>query len=318
MRTALTDLLGIKIPIIQGAMAWISDANLVAAIANAGATGVIAAGGLTAEQLREEIRKAKALTDKPFGVNIMLMEANKDEIVEVICQEGVVFATLGGGDPVPYIKPLQAAGIKVLPVVPNVRLAQRMEREGADAIIVEGMEAGGHIGKITTMALMTQVIPHVNLPVVVAGGIADGRGVVAALAMGAVGVQMGTRFMVAEECRVHPKAKQMLIEAKDTDSVVTGWTSKYTARSLKNPLTDKLHQLELAGGATTEQEIKKLILGAGKKGMVGGDIEWGMVMCGQSLNPITKIEPAKDIIATLIQQVDQSFANTAAMMAPAS
>lgn len=318
MRTALTDLLGIEIPIIQGAMAWISDANLVAAMANAGATGVIAAGGLTAEQLRTEIRKAKTLTDKPFGVNIMLMEPNKDEIVEVICEEGVVFTTLGGGDPVPYIKPLQAAGSKVLPVVPNVRLAQRMEREGADAIIVEGMEAGGHIGKITTMALMTQVIPQVNLPVVVAGGIADGRGVVAALAMGAVGVQMGTRFMVAEECRVHPKAKQMLIEAKDTDSVVTGWTCKYTARSLRNPLTDKLHQLELEGGAATEQEIKKLILGAGKKGMVGGDVEWGMVMCGQSLSPLTKTEPAKNIVATIIKEVEQSFANTTAIMTSAS
>lgn len=314
MKTALTELLGIDIPLIQGAMAWISDARLVAAVANAGATGVIAAGGLTAGELSSQIRKAKTLTDKPFGVNVMLMAPNKEEIVEVICAEHVAFVTLGGGDPVPYIKRLQASGSKVIPVVPNVKLAQRMEVEGADAIIVEGMEAGGHIGKITTIALMTQVIPHVNLPVVVAGGIVDGRGMAAALTMGAVGVQMGTRFMVAEECSVHPKAKEMLIAAKDTDSVVTGWTCKYTARSLKNALTTKLQQLEIEGGKATEQEIKRLILGAGKKGMIDGDTEWGMIMCGQSLYPITKIESAKTIINNIVDEVKQAINKATALI----
>ncbi len=314
MKTALTELLGIDIPLIQGAMAWISDARLVAAVANAGATGVIAAGGLTAGELSSQIRKAKTLTDKPFGVNVMLMAPNKEEIVEVICAEYVAFVTLGGGDPVPYIKRLQASGSKVIPVVPNVKLAQKMEVEGADAIIVEGMEAGGHIGKITTIALMTQVIPHVNLPVVVAGGIVDGRGMAAALTMGAVGVQMGTRFMVAEECSVHPKAKEMLIAAKDTDSVVTGWTCKYTARSLKNALTTKLQQLEIEGGKATEQEIKRLILGAGKKGMIDGDTEWGMIMCGQSLYPITKIESAKTIINTIVDEVKQAINKATALI----
>lgn len=314
MKTVLTELLGIDIPLIQGAMAWISDAKLVAAVANSGATGVIAAGGLTADELRIQIRKAKTLTDKPFGVNIMLMESNKEEIVQVICEEGVVFVTLGGGDPVPYIKRLQNAGSKVLPVVPNVRLAQRMEAEGADAIIVEGMEAGGHIGRITTMALMTQVIPQVNLPVIVAGGIVDGRGMAAALTMGAVGVQMGTRFMVAEECSVHAKAKQMLIAAKDTDSVVTGWNCKYTARCLKNALTEKLQQVELDGGKTIEQEIKKLIVGAGKRGMIAGDTEWGMVMCGQSLYPIIKIEPVNVIVASIVEEAKQAITKVSTLL----
>ena len=207
MGTRLTELLGIQYPILQGAMAWISDAGLAAAVSNAGGAGIISTGGRKTAYTQAEIRRCRTLTQKPFGVNVMLMAPNKDEIVDVICTEKPAFVTLGAGNPVPYFEKLHAAGIKVIPVVPNVKLAKRVEEKGADAIVVEGMEAGGHIGSIATMPLMTQVIPAVSLPVVMAGGFADGRGLAAALVMGASGVQMGTRFLVAEECPVHQNMK---------------------------------------------------------------------------------------------------------------
>ena len=214
MAKSITEVLGIKYPIIQGGMAWISDAKLAAAVSNAGGAGIISCGGRTTEYVREEIRKAKQLTDKPFGVNVMLMAPNKDEIVDVICEEKPAFVTLGAGNPVPYFAKLKEAGIKVIPVIPNVKLAKRVAAAGADAMVAEGMEAGGHIGVLTTMALMTQVIPEIkDIPVVMAGGFGDGRGLAAAMLMGAGGVQMGTRFLVAEECSVHENMKQKLIEA---------------------------------------------------------------------------------------------------------
>jgi enoyl-[acyl-carrier protein] reductase II len=307
MVKSICEVLGIKYPIIQGGMAWISDAKMAAAVSNAGGAGIISCGGRTTDYVRDEIRKAKTLTDKPFGVNIMLMAPNKDEILEVICEEKPAFVTLGAGNPVPFVEPLHKAGIKVIPVVPNVKLAKRLEQNNADAIVVEGMEAGGHIGVLTTMALMTQVIPEVNIPVVMAGGIADGRGIAAALLMGAAGVQMGTRFLVAEECPVHDNFKQKLIEAVDTDTIVTGQTIKSAVRGLKNNFSEEYQALEFSGKATKE-ELLKLATGTNKLAAVDGDMEKGMIQAGQSLTPLKKIEPMAIIIESLVTEARATLA----------
>lgn len=304
--TALTKLLNIKYPIIQGGMAWISDAKLASAVSNAGGAGIISTGGRTTEYTREEIRKAKTLTDKPFGVNVMLMAPNKDEIVDVICEEKPAFVTLGAGNPVPYFEKLHSAGIKAIPVVPNVKLAGRVEEKGADAMVVEGMEAGGHIGVLTTMALMTQVIPEVKIPVVMAGGFADGRGLAAALTMGAAGVQMGTRFLVAEECSVHENMKQKLIEAIDTDTIVTGLTIGGAVRGIKNKFSEEFVALEFSGKAT-KQELLDKATGTNKLAAVDGDTENGMMQAGQSLTPLKKIEPVSDIIENIVKEAKKTL-----------
>ena len=306
MGKSICEVLGIKYPIIQGGMAWISDAKMAAAVSNAGGAGIISCGGRTTDYVREEIRKARTLTDKPFGVNIMLMAPNKDEILEVICQEKPAFVTLGAGNPVPFVEPLHQAGIKVVPVVPNVKLAKRLEDNKADAIVVEGMEAGGHIGVLTTMALMTQVIPEVSIPVVMAGGFADGRGIAAALLMGAAGVQIGTRFLVAEECPVHANFKQKLIEAKDTDTIVTGQTIKSAVGGRKNEFSEEYQALEFSGKATKE-ELLKMATGTNKLAAVDGDVENGMIQAGQSLTPIRKIEPMADIIEALVTEARETL-----------
>jgi enoyl-[acyl-carrier protein] reductase II len=300
MGTKLTQLLKIKYPIVQGAMAWVSDAKLSAAVSNAGGTGIIAAGGRTAEWVREQIVQAKKLTDKPFGVNVQLMAPNKDEIVDVICKEHVEFVTLGAGNPVPFFSKFKAANIKVIPVVPNAKLAKRVQDNGADAIVIEGMEAGGHIGVLTTMALMTQIIPLLDIPVVVAGGFADGRGLAAAIVMGASGVQIGTRFLLAEECSVHPNVKQKLIEAVDTDTIVTGLTIGHSVRGLKNKFTEKFLSLEHQG--TSSAELEELARGTNRLAAVDGDVENGMVQAGQSLLPLKKIDPAGSIIESIITE----------------
>lgn len=306
MKTKLTKLLGIEYPIIQGGMAWVSDSKLAAAVSNAGAAGIIGSGGRSTDWVREEIRNAKKLTDKPFGVNIMLMAPNKDEIVDVICEEKVAFVTLGAGNPVPYFEKFKAAGIKSIPVVPNVKLAQRVEKSGADAIVIEGMEAGGHIGTLTTMALMTNVIPKINIPVVVAGGIADGRGMAAALIMGAAGVQMGSRFILTEECPMHINAKQRIIAATDTDSVVTGYSRGHGVRGLKSKFTDKFLELERAGAP--QSELDALATGTNKLAAVDGDVENGLVQVGQSLNVLNDIKPAKDVIEEIVAQAKEVLA----------
>lgn len=296
MRTALTELLNIEYPIIQGAMAWVSESNLVAAVANAGATGVIALGGRDVEWTRNEIRACKELTDKPFGVNLMLMADNKDELLTVIIEEKPAFVTLGAGNPVPYIKPLQEAGIKVIPVVPSLKLAKRVEEAGADAIIIEGMEAGGHIGSQTTMALMENILPEINIPVIVAGGIVDGRGLAAALIMGAQGAQMGSRFILAEECKAHPNMKNAIIKATDTDSVVTGLLSGHGGvRSLRSEFTDRYIAAE-TDSKTTPEERSQMAKGTNKLAAVDGDVVNGAVQVGQGLNRLTKIEPARFIV----------------------
>ncbi|MDQ0203498.1 nitronate monooxygenase [Pectinatus haikarae] len=299
MQKLITEVLNIEYPIIQGGMAWISESKLAAAVSNAGGAGIISSGGRTTEFVREQIRLAKKLTEKPFGVNMMLMAPNKEEILEVICEEKPAFVTLGAGNPVPYFERLHKAGIKAVPVIPNVKLAKRVAAAGADALVAEGMEAGGHIGVLSTMALMEQVIPAVNIPVVMAGGFADGKGLAAALLMGAAGVQMGTRFLVADECQVHQNVKDMLLSAKDTDTIVTGYTLGAAVRGLKNKFSQDFVEKENKGGATKE-ELIKMATGTNKLAAVEGDIEYGMVQAGESLTLLEKIEPAADIIKSIV------------------
>lgn len=306
MKTKFTELLGIEYPIIQGAMAWTSEHKLAAAVANAGATGVIATGGRDAEWVRQEIRAAKALTTKPFGVNLMLMAKNIDELVEVIKEEKPAFVTLGAGNPVPFIEPMHAVGIKVIPVVPNVKLAKRVAAAGADALIVEGQEAGGHIGTQTTMALMENVLPEIDIPVIIAGGIADGRALAAALTMGAEGVQMGSRFILAEECQMHQNCKDAIIKATDTDSAVTGLTSGHGGvRSLKNEFTEKYLAAEFS--CTDKETLTAMSVGTNRKAAVEGDIINGAVQCGQSLNRLTKVEPASAIVESVIAEAKEAI-----------
>ncbi|MBM6748681.1 nitronate monooxygenase [Megamonas rupellensis] len=311
MAKSITEVLGIKYPIIQGGMAWISDAKLAAAVSNAGGAGIISCGGRTTEYVREEIRKAKQLTDKPFGVNVMLMAPNKDEIVDVICEEKPAFVTLGAGNPVPYFAKLKEAGIKVIPVIPNVKLAKRVAAAGADAMVAEGMEAGGHIGVLTTMALMTQVIPEIkDIPVVMAGGFGDGRGLAAAMLMGAGGVQMGTRFLVAEECSVHENMKQKLIEAIDTDTIVTGLTLGGAVRGIKNKFSTEFVQKENEG-KTSKEELIRMATGTNKLAAVEGDVVNGMMQAGQSLTVLQKVEPVAKIIEDIMKQARETLSAAA-------
>lgn len=311
MAKSITEVLGIKYPIIQGGMAWISDAKLAASVSNAGGAGIISCGGRTTEYVREEIRKAKQLTDKPFGVNVMLMAPNKDEIVDVICEEKPAFVTLGAGNPVPYFAKLKEAGIKVIPVIPNVKLAKRVAAAGADAMIAEGMEAGGHIGVLTTMALMTQVIPEIkDIPVVMAGGFGDGRGLAAAMLMGAGGVQMGTRFLVAEECSVHENMKQKLIEAVDTDTIVTGLTLGGAVRGIKNKFSTEFVQKENEG-KTSKEELIRMATGTNKLAAVEGDVVNGMMQAGQSLTVLQKVEPVATIIEDIMKQARETLSAAA-------
>lgn len=301
METKLTKLLGIKYPIIQGGMAWTSDAVLAAAVSNAGGAGIIGSGGRTTEWTRDEIRKAKSLTDKPFGVNVMLMAPNIAEIIDMLCEEKVVFVTLGAGNPVPHIEKFHNAGIKVIPVVPNVKLAKRIEAAGADAMVIEGLEAGGHIGQQTTMALMENVLPQIkNIPVLVAGGISDGRALAAALLMGAEGVQIGSRFLLTTECPAHPAAKQAIIDATDTDSAVTGFSRGHGVRCLKNAFTQKFSEKEISGAP--QEELNAMGTGTNKRGIMEGDIVNGTVMVGQSLNVLNDILPCKEVIERMMAE----------------
>lgn len=307
MKTKLTELLGIKYPVIQGGMAWTSDANLAAAVSNAGGAGIIGSGGRTVEWTRDEVRKAKSLTDKPFGVNVMLMAPNIAEIIEMLCEEKVAFVTLGAGNPVPHIATFHAVGIKVIPVVPSVKLAKRIEAAGADAMVVEGMEAGGHIGKQTTMALMENVLPAVqSIPVLVAGGISDGRALAAALLMGAEGVQMGSRFLLTTECPAHPAAKEAIVKATDTDSVATGYSRNLGVRCLANAFTDAYTAKEIAGAP--KEELMQMGTGTNRNGILEGDTVNGTVMCGQSLNVLNDVLPCKDVMERIIAEAKAAIA----------
>jgi enoyl-[acyl-carrier protein] reductase II len=299
--TELCGLLNIVYPILQGGMAWVSDAYLAAAVSGAGGLGVIAAGHLTdPEDLRKEIKRLRELTDKPFGVNIMLMNPSTSDFVEVVIEERVPVVTTGAGNPGKFLPLLKKAGIKTLPVVPSVALARRMEREGADALVVEGMEAGGHIGELTTMALLPQIVDAVSLPVVAAGGIGDGRGFLAALALGASGVQMGTRFVASTECRVHENWKQLYLKSGDRSTVVTGRSTGHPVRIIKNRLAREFERLEREGADL--QDMDTLGVGALRRAAKDGDVVMGSVMAGQIVGLINDIRPVKEIIEGIISQ----------------
>lgn len=305
-KTKITELLGINYPIIQGAMAYLSESNLVAAVCHAGGTGVIATGGADIDTVREQIRRTKDMTDKPFGVNLMLQSPNKDDVAQLVCDEKLAFVTIGAGNPVPYFEPLQSHGVKCIPVVPNAKLAARVQDKGADALVIEGMEAGGHDGKLTTMALMENVIPEVEIPVIAAGGIVDGRGIAAALLMGASGVQMGSRFLLAEECILHPKAKQAIIDAVDTDSTVTGFTKNDSVRGLKNKWSEAYLQKEYSGAPA--EELMALARGTNWKGAMEGDTENGFILVGMSLNRLNRIQTVQEIMDELVSETEERLA----------
>jgi enoyl-[acyl-carrier protein] reductase II len=300
MKTRVTEILGIEYPIIQGGMAWVATYQLAAAVSNAGGLGLIGAGGAPASFVREQIQKAKGLTDKPFGVNIMLMNPEADEIAKVIVDEGVKVVTTGAGNPAKYMEMWKAAGVKVIPVVASVALAKLMERGGADAVVAEGTESGGHIGSTTTMALVPQVADAVSIPVIAAGGIADGRGFAAAFMLGAEGVQLGTRFVVATESIVHEKYKAMLIKAKDIDSAVTGLSTGHPVRSIRNKMTKEYLKLEKEGADF--MELEKMTLGSLRKAVVEGDVINGTVMAGQIAGLVKKEQPCKEIIDEIMSE----------------
>ena len=296
--TRISKLLNIKYPIIQGGMAWIATHKLAAAVSNAGGLGVIAAGSLPGDVIREEIRKLKELTDQPFGVNIMLMSPYAEDIVGIVCDEGVPVVTTGAGNPGVYIPKLKEHNVKIIPVVPTVSLARRLEKSGVDALIVEGTEAGGHIGEITTMALVPQVADAVNIPIIAAGGIADGRGFVASLALGAEGVQLGTRFVCSSEADIHMNYKEMVVKAKDRDALVTGRSTSHPIRVLKNKFTRDFSDLEKAD--TDIMELEKFSVGRLKLAAYKGDVVNGSVMAGQISGLIREIKSCEDIIQSII------------------
>ena len=302
MKTEVTTLLGIEYPIIQGGMAWVADYHLAAAVSEAGGLGIIAAGAAPAEWVREQIREVKKVTDKPFGVNVMLMSPFAEEVMEVVIEEKPAVVATGAGNPGKYIENLKAAGIKILPVIASVAMAQKMEKMGADAVIAEGTEAGGHIGEITTMCLTPQVVDAVNIPVVCAGGIADVRGAVAAFALGADGIQVGTRFICSDECIAHENYKQAVIKAKDRDAVVTGRSTGAPVRALKNKLTKEYQRLEKENASA--EEIEQLGVGGLRKAFMEGDTQMGSLMAGQSAAMVKRIEPCADIIRSYFDNVD--------------
>ena len=304
----ITKLLGIKYPVFQGAMAQIARHQLASAVSNAGGLGIIASGGMSPEQLREEIVNCKKYTDKPFAVNLMLMMHNINEIIDVIIDEGVGIVTTGAGTPRKYMPKLKEAGIKVIPVIPSVKAAKKMEELGCDAVVVEGMEAGGHVGESTTMALLPQVTSAVNIPVIAAGGIADGRGVAAAYCLGASGVQMGTVFLATEECPVSEKYKNAIIEAVDTSTTLTGTKFGAPVRGIKNELTKRYHELEEK--SSTLMELEELTLGSLRKAAYEGDVENGSIMSGQIAGLVNEIRPVKDVIEGIFEEAQKVLEET--------
>lgn len=303
VKTKVTEILGIEYPIIQGGMAWVAEHHLAAAVSNAGGLGLIGAASAPAEVVRDEIRKCKALTDKPFGVNVMLLNPNADEVAAILVEEGVKVVTTGAGNPSKYMEMWKNAGIKVIPVVASVAMAKLMQRGGADAVVAEGMESGGHIGSTTTMSLVPQVVDAVTIPVIAAGGVADGRGLAAAFMLGAQAVQIGTRFVVATESIVHKNYKEMLIKAKDIDSAVTGMSTGHPVRSIRNKMTREYLKLEKEGAEF--MELEKLTLGSLRKAVIEGDVVNGTVMAGQIAGLVKKEQSCAEIITEMIEQAEQ-------------
>ena len=307
MKTEITELLNIEYPIIQGGMAWVADYHLAAAVSNAGGLGLIGSGGAPASWVKDQIREVKKLTDKPFGVNIMLMNPEADEIAKVIVEEKVPVVTTGAGNPAKYIKEWKEAGVKVIPVVASCALAKMMERCGADAVVAEGTEAGGHIGEITTMSLVPQVVDAVNIPVIAAGGIADGRGFAAALMLGAKAVQMGTHFVATKECNVHENYKEKIIKAKDIDSKVTGRSTGHPVRVLRNQMSNEYIKKEQEGA--TLEELELLTLGGLRKAVVEGNVKEGSLMEGQIAGLVKKQYTCKELIEKVVTEGQQVIEN---------
>lgn len=300
---SITDLLNIQYPVIQGGMAWVATHSIAAAVSEAGGLGIIAAGNAPADWLREEIKACKKVTNKPFGVNVMLLSPFVDEVVKVVIEEGVKVVTTGAGNPGKYMEIWKENNIKVIPVVPSVALAKRMEKCGADAVIAEGCESGGHIGELTTMTLVPQVVDAINIPVIAAGGIGDGRGFAAALMLGAKAVQIGTRFLVAKECDIPDAYKQRVIKASDIDAVVTGRSTGHPVRALRNQLTREFSKLEKSGA--TPEELDEFGKGALRRAAVEGDVMTGSVLSGQIAGMITKEQTAKEIIEELMSELSE-------------
>lgn len=303
----ICQILGIQYPIIQGGMAWVADANLASAVSNAGGLGLIAGGNAPKEVIKEEIQKCRELTDKPFGVNVMLLSPYVDEIIELVIEEKIDVITTGAGNPAKYIDALKKVGTKIIPVVPSIALAQRMEKLGADAIIVEGTEAGGHIGELTTMVLTPQVVDSVNIPVICAGGIADGRGLAAAFALGAKGVQIGTRFICSDECNIHENYKNMVLKSRDRDAIVTGRSTGHPVRTLKNKLAKDILNMEKEG--YSPEEIDKRAIGSLKMATVDGDVHNGSFMAGQIASIVKDIKPCKEIIQSMVNEAKTIMPN---------
>lgn len=302
MNTRITELLGIEYPIIQGGMAWVAENNLAAAVSAAGGLGLIGGANAPAEVIREYIKKVKRATDRPFGVNVMLMSPHADEVAKVIVEEGVKVVTTGAGNPEKYMDMWKSAGVKVIPVVASVALAKRMERYGADAVVAEGTESGGHIGEATTMTLVPQVVDAVSIPVIAAGGIGDGRGIAAAFMLGAEAVQMGTRFLVAKECIVHQNYKDRVLKAKDIDSAVTGRSHGHPVRCLRNQMTREYVKLENEGKSF--EELEYLTLGALRNAVMDGDVTNGTVMAGQIAGMVSKEQTCEEMILEMMNQAN--------------
>lgn len=305
IKSRICDLLDIEYPIFQGGMAWVATGELAAAVSEAGGLGIIGSGNAPADWVRAEIKKVKARTSKPYGINVMLMSPFVEEVMQVILEERVPVITTGAGNPGKYVPALKEVGTKIIPVVASVALAKRLERAGVDALIAEGMESGGHVGETTTFALVPQVVDAVKIPVIAAGGIVDGRGLLAALALGAEGVQMGTRFMCAEECTIPMKVKEAVLKAKDRSTVVTGYSTGHPVRCLDNRFTRELNQLEKVG--TPVAELEKMGAGRLQMAMVGGDVQNGSVMSGQVAGAVTRIEPASSIIHDVIDGAEREI-----------
>ena len=298
MKTKISQMLGIEYPILQGGMAWVSEANMAAAVSNAGGLGIIAAANAPASWLREQIKIAKALTNMPFGVNIMIMSPYADEVAKVVVEENIKVVTTGAGSPKKYMNIWKDAGIKVIPVIASSAMAQKVEKQGADAVIAEGWESGGHIGQIATMALVPKVVDSVKIPVIAAGGIGDERGVAAAFMLGATGIQMGTRFIATKECPAHRNYKDRIIKAEDTDTVVTGLSASKPVRALKNTMTNKYLELEKAGASFEELEL--LTFESLKNASEKGDVVSGSVMAGQISGIINNELSCKELIEKII------------------
>ncbi len=308
MQTEVTRLLEIEVPVIQGGMAWVAEYHLAAAVSNAGGLGLIGAASAPADWVRDQIRKAKELTKRPFGVNIMLMSPYADEVAQVVAEEGVKVVTTGAGNPEKYMKLWKKSGIKVIPVVASAALAKRMERCGADAVVAEGCEAGGHIGENTTMCLVPQIVDAVKIPVIAAGGIADGRGMAAAFMLGAKGVQMGTHFIVTDECQVHEAYKERILKAKDIDSRVTGRSTGHPVRALRNDMTKRYLELEKKGASF--EELEQLTLGGLRKAVVDGDVKDGSVMAGQIAGLVKERMSCKELLDRLVAETDALMKGT--------